>query len=206
MNYRQKFKEIFQMASDELFAVDDTPEGWISLTDHQIRLLEDNGNSSEDWPGVKILSNAMLNSVRNCVFSGEIRIAMNTTEVEGCRIDPVLKNCFLENVTILPGCRIENSYMLRNLHIGEGTVIENCGRLTYEHGSTCGCGVELELGVETGERNVPSSPCLDVLLASVLSGSSDRAENLAMYHKFLDEFLLKTAGSVPGCLSLTPVR
>lgn len=188
------------MASEELFSVSDTPESWISLTDSQIRLLEDNGSSSEDWSRVKVLSDAMLNSVRDCIFSGEVRIAMNTAEVEGCRIDPVIKNCSLEDVTILPGCRIENSNMLRNLHIGKGTCIENCGRLTYEHGSMCGCGVELELGVETGERNVPSFPCLDVLLASVLSGGSDRADNLAMYRTFLDEFLEKLTSRKSGII------
>jgi hypothetical protein len=127
-------------------------------------------------------------------------MAMTSAEVEGCSFNPVLRNCILENVTILPGCRIERSNLLRNLHIGEGTVIENCGRLTYEYGSMCGCGVELELGVETGERNVPSFPFLDVLLASVLSGGSDRADNLAMYRTFLDEFLTKLISRKSGVI------
>lgn len=189
MNFKQRLIEIFQLASDEMFTVDDTPGEWISLTDSQIRLLEDNGNSSENWSGVSVFRDAVLDSVRNCVFKGEIRIAMTPAEIEGNRFYPVLRNCCLENVEVLPGCRIESTSLLRNLHMGEGVAIENCGRLVYEQNSICGCGVGLELGVETGERNVPSSPCLDTDLASVLSGGYDRVENLAVYHTYLDKFL-----------------
>ena len=181
--------EMFGQVSDEMFRVQGTPEDWISLTESQIVLLEDNGNSSENWSGVKVLRGAVLDSVRNCHFRGDVRIAMTPAEIEGNRFAPVLRNSCLENVTVLPGCRIESTYLLSNLNIGEGTIIENCGRLIYDHGAICGCGVELELGVETGERNVPSSPCLDTELAALLSGGSDRGDNLALYRTFIDGFL-----------------
>jgi len=189
MDLKRRLNEIFQLASDEMLTVYDTQGDWIFLTDSQIRLLEDNGNSSENWSRVKVFRDAALDSVRNCVLKSDVRIAMTPVEIEGNWVDPILSNCCLDNVEVLPGCRIESTNLLRNLHIGEGVVIENCGRLLYEQDSMCGCGVGLELGVETGERNVPSSPCLDTDIASVLSGGSDRGEILAVYRTFLDGFL-----------------
>ncbi len=200
MELKQRLNEVFRQVSDEMFSARDTQEDWIPLTESRIVLLEDNGNSSENWSGVRVFGNAALDSVRNCVFRGDVRIAMTPAEIEGKQFAPVLTNCCFENVTVLPGCRIESTYLLSNLHIGEGTVIENCGRLIYEEGSLCGCGTELELGVETGERNVPSSPCLDTDLAALLSGGSDRSENLALYHTFLDGFLSQLRSKKSGVI------
>lgn len=199
---KRRLSELFQLVSDEMLTVYDTPGpgDWISLTDHQIGMLEDNGNSSEDWSGVSVLRDAELDSVRNCVFIGEVRIAMIPCEIEGRRSDPILRSCRLENVEVLPGCRIESTDLLRNLHIGEGTVIENCGRIVYEQGSACGCNIGLELGVETGERNVPSSPCLDTELASALSGGSDRDNNLAVYQSYLDVFVTELKSKKTGII------
>ncbi|RKZ09966.1 hypothetical protein DRQ25_04605 [Candidatus Fermentibacteria bacterium] len=200
MEFKQRLSEVFGQVSDEMLRVRDTQKDWISLTESQIALLEDNGNSSENWSGVRVFQSASLDSVRNCVFRGDVRIAMTPAEIEGKQLAPVLTNCCLQNVTVLPGCRIESTYLLSNLRIGEGTVIENCGRLIYEQGSLCGCGTELELGVETGERNVPSSPCLDTDLAALLSGGPRRGDNLALYHTFLDGFLSKLRSTKSGII------
>ena len=205
MDLQRELKKLFGLAADELIKSEEFEDDWIPLTDSQIRILEDNGNSSEDWSGVKILNGAMLNNVRNCSFSGEVRIALTPAEIDGIRIYPSFRDSCFKNVEIMPGCRIESSKYLGNLHIGEGTLIENCDRLAYEHGSLCGCGEELELGVETGERNVPSFPCLDVHLAAELSGGSNRADNLAMYKSFLDEFLSKLKSRKAGIISRASV-
>ncbi len=189
MDFDRMLSERFQLISDEMFMVGDTPEDWISLTDSQIELLEENGNSSENWSLVKVFREAVLDSVRNSVFRGEVRIAMTPAEIEGNRVDPILSSSSLDNVEVLPGCRIVSTSLLRNLRLGEGVVIENCGRITYEQDSMCGSGTVLELGVETGERNVPSSPCIDTDLAAVLSGGADRDDNLAVYRTYLDGFL-----------------
>jgi len=189
MDFKRMLSERFQLVSDEMFPVIDIPEDWIPLTDSQIELLKNNGNSSENWSLIKVFRDAELDSVRNCVFRGEIRIAMTTAEIEGNRIDPIISNCCMENVEVLPGCRIVSTFLLSNLRIGKGVVIENCGRIVFEQGSLCGSGTGLELGVETGERNVPSSPCIDTDLAAELSGGSDRDDNLAVYRTFLDGFL-----------------
>ncbi|MCK5115003.1 MAG: DUF4954 family protein [Candidatus Aegiribacteria sp.] len=189
MDFKRMLSERWKQISDEMFTVSDTPVDWISLSDSQIELLENNCNSSEDWTRVRVFRNAELDSVLNCVFRGEVRIAMIPAEIEGRLVDPILIDCCLEDVEVLPGCRILSTSLLRNLRIGEGVVIENCGRLIYEQGSMCGSGTDLELGVETGERNVPSSPCLCRGLASVLSGGSNRNDYLAGYRTFLDGFL-----------------
>ncbi len=82
MDFKRKLSERWKQISEEMFTVSDTPEDWVSLTDPQVGLLERNGNSSEEWSGVRVFRNAELDSVLNCVFRGEIRIAMTPAEIE----------------------------------------------------------------------------------------------------------------------------
>ncbi|MFO8183911.1 MAG: DUF4954 family protein, partial [Candidatus Aegiribacteria sp.] len=65
----------------------------------------------------------------------------------------------------------------------------------------CGCGEELRLGVETGERNVPSFPCLDVTMASDLSGGQGRDGRMLSYRERLADFLDRLGGFERGRLA-----
>jgi len=189
MDYREKLQELFGLASLELSLPDDSQTEWISLTDSMISILKQNGNSCDDWSRVKAVRGVQLQTVWDCVFSGEVHLALIPSETAGHIRKPLLRGCHIEDTVILPGCRIEATKLLRNLHIGESSEIVNCGRISFKSGSLCGCGIELELGVETGERNVRSFPCLDVSLAASLSGGHDRSANLEEYGSFLDKFL-----------------
>jgi hypothetical protein len=198
-NTEQMMNELFRIAGEDLVSTGDAPETWIELSGSQVDLLESNGNLCEDWSKVRILDNAILESVRNCVFSGDIRMSLHPCE---CKkqgtVNPLLFNSRFDNVRILRGCRIISTGILRNLRLGEGTVIENCGRLVFSKGATCGCGTELELGVETGERNVRSFSHLDMDLAYLLSGGGERNKALSIYNSLLDEFLAKLRSASLG--------
>ncbi|MBD3276962.1 MAG: DUF4954 family protein, partial [Candidatus Aegiribacteria sp.] len=139
-----------------------------------------------------------LEDVRNCVFSGDVRISMQRAEIHGEEYLPLLLNSVLDNTTISAGCRIENSGTLRNLFLKEGCVIENCGRISFQAGCSCGSGSVMELGVETGERIVPAFPGMNVDLAELLSGGKGHRERMDAYRKKLAEFLKELRQRLQG--------
>ena len=168
------------------------------LSKEEIRLLQSGGNSSPDWSSVLIEGDRHLENVRNCVFSGDVRISMRSAEIRGEEYLPLLQNSVVRDTTIAAGCRIENSGPLINLFVEQGCVIENCGRISFQAGCSCGSGSVMELGVETGERIVPAFPGMNVDLAELLSGGQGRRKRMDAYRKKLAEFLKKMRQCIQG--------
>jgi len=195
-----KIRDLFRIAGEELAPTVDEPGNWTGLTDSQIDFLALNGNSCDDWSRVRIRDNARLEVVRNCIFSGDIQMDLQPCELDSGGSHPLLINSRFDNVTISSGCRVISTGLLRNIHLEEGAVIENCGRLVFSKDSTCGCGTDLELGVETGERNVRSFSHLDIDLAYALSGGSTRGDTLFLYNSILDEHLAELRSRTIGCI------
>ncbi len=200
IEFSDRLHELFELASDELFRPDTIQRTWIPLTDSQVNLLEKNGNRSSDWSKVRISPETELLSVSDCRFEGNVRLALLSLKRKNTLLIPQLRDSMLQDVEIQPGCRIVSVDLLRNLQIHEGVIIENCGRVTYSPGSMCGLGADLELGVETGERNVRSFPFLDTDLAGELSGGDSQRDNLAEYHLHLDGFLKKQKSRMTGII------
>ncbi len=200
MDISDRLSELFKLASDELFRPDTIQKTWIPLADSQVNLLEKNGNRSSDWSKVRISPETELFSVSNCRFEGNVRLALLSLKNGNTILIPQLRGSMLQDVEIQPGCRILSVDLLQNLRIHEGVTIENCGRVVYSPGSMCGLGADLELGVETGERNVRSFPFLSTDLAGELSGGDRQRENLAEYHLHLDGFLKKQRSRMVGII------
>ncbi len=197
---RDRLPELFELASDELFRPDTIQRTWIPLTGLQVNLLEKNGNWSSDWSKVRISPETELISIFGCRFEGNVRLAVLSLNDKDSILNPELRDSMLQDVEIHSGCRIVSVHLLRNVRILEGVRIENCGRITYNPDSMSGLGVELELGVETGERNVRSFPFLDPDLSRELSGGDKQMENLAEYHLYLDKFLKKQRSRMVGII------
>ncbi len=200
MEISERLGKLFKLASDELFRPDTIQKTWMQLNDSQVNLLLKNGNSSSDWSKVRISTETELSSVSDCRFEGNIRLALHSLKNGNAILIPQLRDSTLQDVEIQPGCRIVSVGLLQNLRIHEGVTIENCGRVTFNSGSTCGLGTDLELGVETGERNVSSFPFLSTDLAGELSGGEHKNENLAEYHLHLDKFLKKQRSRIVGII------
>ena len=190
-HFRSILDSSFRLAENEIPKNSSSSCKWRALSKEEIRLLEGSGNFSPDWSTFRIEEGKYLGKIRNCVFSGDVRVSMRRTEIRGDEYLPLLQNSVLEDTTVSAGCRVENSGPLRNLFLEEGCFIENCGRISFQAGCSCGSGSVMELGVETGERIVPAFPGMNVDLAELLSGGSGRRERMDAYRKKLAEFLKK---------------
>ncbi len=198
--FSSMLEECRRLASREMLSRPAAGSHWLPLSGEQVRRLEEQGCSSSDWSKVMVGPRAALESVRNCRFLGRVRLSLAPAVLGGKTIEPLLWNSILEDVDLGPGCRIISAGTLRNLVLEEGGTVENCGSISFSEGSPCGCGQELELGVETGERNVPSFPCLDVQLAFELSGGEGRPARMSLYRSMLDMFLQEFRSAGPGRL------
>ena len=176
---------MFRLAGRELLDRESPSGEWKRLSREEIEVLEGRGCTASDWSTVMVRPGSVLGAVHGCRFEGEV--LLDLTPSKGRK--PQIRDSTLRDTEVGPGCRILSTRMLAGLVIGEGVVVEDCGTVSFAGGGLCGCGRELKLGVETGERNVPSFPCLDVLTASELSGGEGRDRRMSVYREKLTEFL-----------------
>jgi len=192
-------KELFEEASSELFPPM-KPKTWDPLSASQIELLEKNGNRSGDWSNVRIAPGSELFTVEDCRFDGEVRLALIPSSIAGATgPHPLLRDSILENMEVGPGCRIVSVGLLSGFLLESDVTVENCGRVTYATGTACGCGIRLELGVETGERTVRSFTLLHTALADILSKGC-RSELLGVYGEFLNRLMARLTARPRGLI------
>lgn len=195
--FRKRLDEMFRLARRELLEGRSAPGEWKRLSREEISILEGNGCTASDWSAVMVSPGSVPGAVNGCRFEGEVLLDLTPFDGE----EPLLRDSNLRDTEVGPGCRILSTRMLSGLVIGRGVVVENCGTVSFAGTGLCGSGEELQLGVETGERNVPSFPCLDVLTASDLSGGEGRDGRMSDYRERLTEFLNRMGSYERGRLS-----
>ncbi|MFO8183948.1 MAG: DUF4954 family protein, partial [Candidatus Aegiribacteria sp.] len=195
--FQSRLDEMFRLAARELLDRGSPSGEWKRLSREEIEVLEDRGCTASDWSAVLVRPGSILSAVDSCRFEGEVLLDLTPFNGEG----PLLRDASFRDTEVGPGCRILSTRMLAGLVIGEGVVVEDCGTVSFAGGGLCGCGEELQLGVETGERNVPSFPCLDVTMASDLSGGQGRDGRMLSYRERLADFLDRLGGFERGRLA-----
>ena len=188
-SHSKLLEELFSRAREDILGRGASAGEWRMLGDDEIAKLEEGGSSSSDWSMVLVSPGSDLRSARGCRFTGDVRLDLTPWHDGRERFEPLLLDSNIEDSEIGPGCRVLSCRQLRGVTLEEGVRLEDCGRITYSRGSVCGSGEDLRLGVETGERNVPSFPMLDLELATSLSGGEGRGERLGSYSDMLREFL-----------------
>ncbi len=170
----------------------------LRLSEEQVEMLRGAGCTSGDWSLVAASPESDLGVVRKCRFEGRVNLSLVPVTLNGETVEPLLADSSLENVDVGPGCRVESVGLLRNVVLEEGVRIRRCGVVTFTGGAACGNLQKLELGVETGERNVGSLLMLDVDTAYALSGGEDRLSLIRAYRKGLEKFSGFLAGIRKG--------
>ena len=103
--------------------------GWRKLSENEISQLKQQNNSADDWNDISVVRTFSVLNIRNCHFSGHVKIE--------------------ENVSM------SNVMHIENYHIGANTRLSNIGSLTFteEH-----YGYTLELCNEDGRFQVVAVP------------------------------------------------
>lgn len=123
-----------------------------------IAVLEAHGCTATDWSHVRLHPGSDLRLLRDVEFEGDVTVGLiDHTHFPGSMLRDVL----------LRDCRVADGVRLRhipggisNCRIGQGSIVENCARISYEPQPLCGTGSEVCVLDETGSRTVVIYPGL----------------------------------------------
>jgi len=129
-----------------------------NLTKEQIKILQNQGCSADDWSLVKVTDGFNPHRVINVQFLGPVQLGRFTENIkfpDGLEKPSGIYNAALANCTIADNVRISNiGVHLSNYDIANGACIENVGTMAARPGATFGNGVEVAVLNEAGGREV----------------------------------------------------
>uniref|UniRef100_M4BIJ5 DUF4954 domain-containing protein n=2 Tax=Hyaloperonospora arabidopsidis (strain Emoy2) TaxID=559515 RepID=M4BIJ5_HYAAE len=200
------------LASDHVQYVQSCHEVFLQtffpLTDAEIRALEANGNSAEDWKKVrKTTKNASLQTsrIRQCAFYGKVVLgsfsSAVTHNVDGVPFPCGVYNSVLSHVVVLDDALVKDTLVLRNVLVDARASVIKCGSVTgpdAEKGAAAGSkeaaanGMLLHVGNETGGRCFRVVADLPFALGAALATNMrTNAAFLTTYEAFVDEYVSK---------------
>jgi hypothetical protein len=128
------------------------------LTQEQIKILQNQGCSAENWALVKVAERFDPSCVVNTHLLGGVkigRLAGKVKSVRGLEKPCGIYNATIANCTIGDHTRIANiGVHIANYEIAEGVCVENVDTMQTNRGATFGNGVEIEVLNEAGGREV----------------------------------------------------
>lgn len=129
-----------------------------TLTESEIRQLEQQGCSCDEWQRVCVADAASLKYIRATRFSGDIRIGRFGKSFEmpgGIHKHSGIFHATLHNVSVGNDCCIENiKNYIANYDIADDCFIENVDIILCDGPTAFGNGVEVAVLNETGGREV----------------------------------------------------
>lgn len=144
-----------------------------NLSENEIRQLEQQSCSAEDWKIIKVSHNFSPMHIRNVTFSGMIYLGSFEKVYElpgGVKKHSGIYNSVLHNVSVGDNCCIWNiKNYIANYNIANDTYIENVDCIYTEGRSTFGNGVKVSVLNETGGREVLISDKLSAHQAYIMS-------------------------------------
>jgi hypothetical protein len=129
-----------------------------NLTEKQVAILIRQACTAEDWSKILVTDKFDANLVSNSAFSGIVKIGElsgTVTDALGNEKPSCIYNAIIKNCTIGDNCRITNiGVHIFGYHIEEGVCIENAGTIQANENPSFGCGTEINVLNEAGNRQV----------------------------------------------------
>jgi len=141
------------------------------LTPSEIKTLEKQGCSAENWEELEVSASFSTDTVKNVQFAGKVRIGALKGKVKtagGMEKPSALQYARIENCTI--GDRVYISFVsnLVNYTVENDVAIENVGNLIASKTSSFGNGTEIDVLNEGGGRELPIFDRLSAQIAYLL--------------------------------------
>lgn len=142
------------------------------------------GCSSPNWDKVFFSSETDPSLISGTVFRGVCRVHLP----EGAISCAVLEDCTIMGPVVIRSCALVRGYTVL-----EGSVLENCGVLTWG-GRPAFTRSEMDLGEETGFRRVPIVPTMDHLEAYHLASGAGRHQVEGISHRMRSQTICGVIG------------
>jgi len=166
--------------------------GFKPLTPAQIRELERQGNTAQDWKKVWVGLSFDPKRVSRCHFAGPVLLSACTgeVEVEGVRFPTGLSHATLASCVVGRNVCVRNVRLVNRTLVGEGAILFDVGTLTLEgEKENFSNGLECLIAIETGGREIRLFAELTVDGAWVLSRSRANARLLESYSAQVDSYV-----------------
>lgn len=163
------------------------------LSRKQIKALEMQGCTAEDWARVEVVQPLDVSRLRDCHFSGRIRIGLLDGEVVldgGMTRKTGLYNATLSNCTLGNNVYVHNvENYIANYDICDDVMIKHVSVLAVERDCSFGNGVEVAVINETGGREIPIYDHLSAHTAYILAMYRHRGEVVSRLRKLIGRYV-----------------
>ncbi|MBE0535453.1 MAG: DUF4954 family protein [Phycisphaerae bacterium] len=163
------------------------------ITRKQIKSLEMQGCTAEDWSRVEVIQPLDVSRLRDCHFSGRIQIGVLDSEV--VLNGGIVRQTGIYNATIA-NCTLGNNVYVHNIEnyianydIADNVVIKHVSVLAVERDCAFGNGVEVAVINETGGREIPIYDRLSAHTAYILAMYRDRGEVIARLKEIIQRYV-----------------
>lgn len=130
----------------------------------QIARLETQGCFSPDWSRVRFAPGSDLRLVRSSRFYGDVSVGVIEGADQGI-FSSVIRDCYIGSRPYINAV----TGGLRGLTVGDDAVIDTCGRIEAQPGTSFGVGTEVAVLDETGSRPVYIYPGLSAQMAWLMA-------------------------------------
>ncbi|NOX53684.1 MAG: DUF4954 family protein [Planctomycetes bacterium] len=160
------------------------------LTDAEIEQLERQGNVCDDWSKVRVADGFDPARVCRSRFHGDVVLGAfaGQCSVGGAELPTGIVNSTLVDAVVGNEALIQDVRLLAKYVVGPEAVLINCGSVICDGQTQFGNGQELEVGIETGGREVAVFAELDVEVAAEVARLRAAPEQLEAYQAAVKQY------------------
>ncbi|CEG39757.1 uncharacterized protein PHALS_09993 [Plasmopara halstedii] len=172
---------------------------YYELSDAEVRALEANGNSAENWHNVrKTNAEAQLQTslIRQNTFHGKVVLGCFSAsfchDVDGISFASGVYNSALKNVVVLDEALVKDTMVLRDVLVDAQASIIKCTSVTGSKNKDAvvsANGNSLHVGVETGGRDLRIVADLSFKLGVAVVTQRNDVDFLTAYNSFVDKYV-----------------
>ena len=171
-----------------------------NLTEDEVRTLQAQGCTAEDWSRVQVKEGFNARYVEDARFSGDIRLGVFNRSFMmpgGVSLHSGIYHAILHNCEIGDDCHIYSIHnYIANYKVGANSRIENVNALYVEGRTTFGNGVRVPVMNEGGGREIPIFDRLSASLAYILTLYRHRPELISTLDAMIDAYAESVAGDM----------
>lgn len=165
--------------------------GYQPLTAAQLKVLQSQGNTAEDWKQVWVGKGFDPKRVNRCHFAGPVLLSScsGTVSVEGAVLPTGLSHATLSHCVVGENVFIRNVRLLNRTVLNERAVLFDVGVVTIDGTESFANGSEILIAIETGGREVPLFAELTIDGAWVLTRSRGDKKLIEGVAKGIEKYL-----------------
>jgi hypothetical protein len=169
-----------------------------SLRADEIAMLESLGNHCNDWSAVLVVDGFEPCRVRESYFQGQVvlgRFSESASLSEGVEIPTGIYRSTVVDCVVGNDALVRNTGLLAHYVVGARAVISDCTSIVCTGATAFGNGQTLQLGIETGGRDLQVFAEITLPVCAALTRQPGRRFHLKTYTEAIAEYVGEATSS-----------